>query len=118
MTRRRILGIAAIGFLFVAVVFVIRMMADVVPSPLRAGTTADEAWTYIHTNSSVLGRQTRALPMGRRSTWHTDVRSIEHETCFYWGEERVFATRKTVYGLNTNGIITGVHTHLKFKWPY
>jgi hypothetical protein len=118
MTRRRILGIAVIGFLFMAVVFVIHIMADINRSPLRAGATADDAWTYIHTNSSLLGRREGSLPVGKWSTWHTDVRGIEHETCFYWGSKRVFARRKTVYGLNTNGIITGVHTQWKFEWPF
>jgi hypothetical protein len=84
---------------------------------LEAGATADDVWTYIHTNPVALVSQSGSS-IGRRSYWRAYPLSIEEEARFFWRTNRLFATRKTIYTLNTNSVITGVCSQWKFVWPF
>jgi len=87
------------------------------PGPLRLGATADEAWTYFHTNtlsSSSIG----LIPVSSRSQHSAYARSIQCETRFFYGSlQKRFAIRTTVYELDTNRLIAHVRIHWKFNWP-
>jgi hypothetical protein len=118
MTSQQKAGVAVIGLLGAMVAFVISAMAHIDPSPLRIGATADEAWTYIHTNSPTITPTGSSSIVDERSSWCADARSIEHETRLYWRTNRLFATRKMIYVVNTNSVITSVRCHWKFTWPF
>ena len=118
MTSSQKLGIASLGFIALLAVVIGRVMAHIDPSPLRVGATADEAWTYIHTNSPSLAPSGTASTVEARGSWRADARSIEHETRLYWRTNHLFATRKILYIVDTNSTITAVHSHWKFTWPF
>ena len=97
--------------------FIAFVMSRIDPSPLRVGSTADEAWTYIHTNSPVLAPGPSPL-VSQYSNWRADARTIVQETRFLWRTNQLFATRTTTYVVNTNSVIVGIGSRWKFKWPF
>ena len=118
MARLPKAGIAAMGLIIILVVFLMAAATNIDPSPLGVGATADEAWTYIHTNSTTLAPAGASPFVDERSSWRADPRSIEHETRLYWRTNRLFATRKVVYTVDTNSVISSVRSRWKFTWPF
>ena len=108
-------GISLTGY---DLVFVITVGANIDPTPVRVGATADEAWTYIHTNSLPLVPGGSSWLLDERGTWRADPRKIEHETLLYWRTKHLFLTRKLIYTVSTNSIITTLHSQWKFTWPF
>src|SRR6516162_6217523 len=96
--------------------FILFVLSRIDPTPLRTGSTADEAWTYIHTNSPALVPFDSPL-VSQGTSWRADARSIVQETRFYWRTNQLFATRTTTYVVSTNSVIVGIGSHWKFKWP-
>ena len=114
--RTKVLG-TIVGLVAIMGGFMLFVMSRIDPSPLRAGSTADEAWTYIHTNSPALAQGESPL-VSQYSNWRADAHSIVQETRFCWRTNQLFATRTTTYIVSTNSVIVGIGSRWKFNWPF
>jgi hypothetical protein len=117
MSRRYKAAVAVIGCLTTCLVLLILATMRIDPSPLRVGSTADEAWAYIHTNPAVLAPPKNSPLVTTRNNWRADALSIRRETRFYWRTNYQFATCKITYVVGTNSIITSVSSQWKFGAP-
>jgi len=88
--------------------------ARLVDGPLHVGSTADEAWSFVRTNSS-----SAPLPGGLLRSSQSSVvayaQKIEVTTRYYWRGNRFLVTRKQVFVLGTNGVVNSVRTGWSFK---
>ena len=109
--------VAIVGLVAVMAGFILFIMNRIDPSPLRTGSTADEAWTYIHTNSPTLAQEESPL-VSKYSDWRADARTIQQETRFCWRTNHLFATRTTTYIVSTNSVIVDIGSRWKFNWPF
>jgi hypothetical protein len=118
MGNRRKAAVAAIGLLATVSALLIFVSWRIDPCPLRAGATADEAWIYIHTASPITEFPKQKPVLCRRCRWFAYSRSIECEARFYWKAHQLLATRKTIYTVNTNSLITSVNSQWEYTWPF
>ncbi len=110
-------GIAALVVGGLAVLAVVAVRAN--RSPLSVGSTADEAWSYVH---SPAAWQSGGKFLGiTRSGWSAHALDIQCDMKYYLkvGTNRyVFVTRHVMYLLGTNSVIIGMQSSNKWRWPF
>lgn len=88
--------------------------ARLADGPLHVGSTADEAWSFVRTNTS-----SPPLPGGLlKSSTSSAVayaQKIEVQTRYYWRGNKFLVTRKQVFVLGTNRVVGSVRTAWSFK---
>ncbi len=118
VTTRRKVAFVALGVLVAMAVVFLSLVPNLDPPPMRVGSSADEAWTYIHTNAQVVAGTRISSAVSTRSAWRADAHTIEQELGFYWQTNRLFATRKMIYTVGNNSTISGVNSQWKLTWPF
>jgi len=101
-----------------AVAMILWVEARTLRSPLSVGSTADEAWTYIHSPAS-RGSHGAFFTVTRQG-WTAHAHDIQCEVRYfvYWRTNYLFATRHLVYLLGTNGTIVGTKSDWKLIRPF
>jgi hypothetical protein len=87
-------------------------------TPLSVGATADEAWTYIHSDAACRSRG--FMFDVTRVSWQAHARDIQCDVRYslHWTTNSLFAIRHVVYGLDTNGTISGIRSSWKWNTPF
>lgn len=115
---RKIL-LAAAALLVVGLAVLVGLEKRAHRTPLGVGATADEAWAYVHSPAAWGSRG--ALVDIAQSGWTAHALDIQCDMKHYFhtGTNRhLFATRRAVYVLGTNGTITGMRSHWKVVRPF
>ena len=109
---------ATVIAVFVLAAFFLATLATVRDtSPLRVGSTPDEAWTYIHTTAAWGGGTPNMIGVAQSHKWSADGSSIYRETEFRWRSGIPFAVRKTTFYFGTNSTIRRISASWKYEWP-
>ncbi len=117
MTRGKKIALGSLATSALVVGLIVYLIAAIGAPPLHVGSTADDAWTYIHTNLMV-----RAAASSRYQYWRSlsrgtaDAKTVHWQTDFFYRTNQLLATRTITYTLNNSGVISQIKTHWNLNW--